>query len=56
MERSQESEGVSSSRDSGVCHGSGILFVPHIQLVGKGGTEEEVEDNIPSQEKKGFML
>ena len=39
---SQGSEGVSYNRDSGVCRGSGNRSRAGIQLVGKGGTEEEV--------------
>ena len=48
----QGPEGVPSSGDSGVCHGSVDRPQSVMQLVGKGGTEEEVEDSIPCQEEE----
>ena len=51
---SQGPEGVPSSGDSGVCSGSGYIPRAGIQLVGKGGTEEEVKDNIPSS-RRGML-
>ena len=50
--RSQGPEEVSSIRYRGVCRGSGNIPQAGIQLVGKGGTEEEVGDNISCQEKE----
>ena len=49
---SQGPKGVSSSGYSRVCRGSGNITRAGIQLVGKGGTEEEIEDNIPRQEEE----
>ena len=50
VEISQGYEGVSSSRDSGVCRGSVNISRAGIQLVGKGDIEEEIEYNISCQE------
>ena len=52
MESSQGYEGFVSIRDSGVRRGSVDRSWDGVQLVGKYGIEEEVKDNIPSQEKE----
>ena len=52
MASSQGSEGVSSSRHIGVCHGSGNISQTSIQLVDEGGIEEDIEDTISCQEKE----
>ena len=49
---SQGYEGVSSGRDRGVYGGSVNISRSDIILVGKGGIEEDIEDNISRQEKE----
>ena len=48
----QGPEGVSSSGDSRVFRGSRNIPRSGIQLVGRSGTEEEVDNNIPCQEEE----
>ena len=52
MEIYQGSKGVYSSRDSGLCRGSGNISQAEVQLVSKVGIAEEVDDNISHQEKE----
>ena len=55
VKRSQVSKGVSTSNESGVYRVLVNRSRASIQLVGKGGIEEEIEDNIYFQENERLI-